>query len=143
MSFVYRERSLSWVGSQICTHTTWMISMHNQFISYFWWKLCGSYSVTGLKLQMLFVIFKSLSHKGNLKYIATLKFNPFVPSSPFFCPLKTSKNVTVFWCFQGVEKGCIGNKWVNLQCKTRSKMCSVCEIQYIYIEDFSTTENSY
>ena len=25
---------------------------------------------------------------------------------------KTSEKLTVFWCFQGVEKGCIGNKWV-------------------------------
>ena len=24
------------------------------------------------------------------------------------------KNIKVFWCFQGVEKGCIGNKWVKL-----------------------------
>ena len=22
-------------------------------------------------------------------------------------------DLMVFWCFQGVEKGCIGNKWVN------------------------------
>ena len=34
--------------------------------------------------------------------------NPFVPSSSFLYPLKTSENLTVFWCFQGVEKGCIG-----------------------------------
>ena len=35
-------------------------------------------------------------------------FNPFVPNAPFIYPLKTSEG-----CFQGVEKGCIGNKWVN------------------------------
>ena len=28
-------------------------------------------------------------------------------------PLRTSESLTVFWCFRGVEKGCIGNKWVN------------------------------
>ena len=27
--------------------------------------------------------------------------------------------LTVFWCFQGVEKGCIGNKWVNDLAKSR------------------------
>ena len=42
-----------------------------------------------------------------LPYLATEdlieKFlNPFVPNAPFLYPLKT--------CFQGVEKGCIGNK---------------------------------
>ena len=39
--------------------------------------------------------------------------NSFVPSAPFLDPLKTSEDLTVFWCFQGVEKGCIGNNWVN------------------------------
>ena len=37
----------------------------------------------------------------------------FVPSLPFLYPLKTSENRKVFWCFQGVEKGCIGNEWVK------------------------------
>ena len=27
--------------------------------------------------------------------------------------LIASENFTVFWCFLGVEKGCIGNEWVN------------------------------
>ena len=27
---------------------------------------------------------------------------------------KKSENHKVFWCFQEVEKGCIGNKWVKL-----------------------------
>ena len=40
-------------------------------------------------------------------------FNPFVPNAPFFYFLKTSEYCKVFWCFHGVEKGCIGNKWVN------------------------------
>ena len=31
---------------------------------------------------------------------------------PFSNPWK-QKNSTVFWCFQGVEKKCIGNKWVS------------------------------
>ena len=42
-----------------------------------------------------------------------LCLNPFVPNALFLHPLKTSKNLTVFWYFQGVEKGCMGNKWVN------------------------------
>ena len=29
----------------------------------------------------------------------------------------------VFWCFQGVEKGCIGNKWVNFL----QKSCKIFE----------------
>ena len=37
--------------------------------------------------------------------------NPFVPDATFVYPLKTPEKV--FWCFQGVEKGCIGNEWIN------------------------------
>ena len=40
--------------------------------------------------------------------------NPFIPKTPFLYHLKTSDNLTIFWCFQGVEKGCIGNEWVNI-----------------------------
>ena len=39
--------------------------------------------------------------------------SPFIPNAPFLYPLKTSENLKVFWWFQGVEKGCIGNKWVK------------------------------
>ena len=41
-------------------------------------------------------------------------FNPFVPNAPFLYPLKTSENLTVFGCFQGVEKRCIGKECVNI-----------------------------
>ena len=32
--------------------------------------------------------------------------------NPFFTSWKHQKTVKIF-CFHGVEKGCIGNKWVN------------------------------
>ena len=41
-------------------------------------------------------------------------FNLFVPNAPFLFPLKALENHEVSWCFQGVEKGCIENKWVNV-----------------------------
>ena len=37
-----------------------------------------------------------------------------VSNAPFLYSLKTSENCKVFWCFQGVQKEYIGNKWVNL-----------------------------
>ena len=40
-------------------------------------------------------------------------FNPFVSNAPLLYHLKTSENCKVFWCFQGVEKGCTGNERVN------------------------------
>ena len=42
--------------------------------------------------------------------------NPFVLSAPFLYLLKTPENLKIFWCFQGVEKKCIGNEWVK--CRT-------------------------
>ena len=44
----------------------------------------------------------------------TRKVNPFVTNAPFLYPLKISENHKVFSCFQGVEKGCIRNKWLNV-----------------------------
>ena len=40
-------------------------------------------------------------------------YYPFVSNASFLYPLKISENLTVFLCFQGVEKGCIGNKWIK------------------------------
>ena len=40
--------------------------------------------------------------------------NSFVPNAPVLYPLKTSENRKVFSCFRGVEKGCIGNKLVEI-----------------------------
>ena len=47
--------------------------------------------------------------------INLVEINPFVPNAPFLYPLKTSENRKVFWCFQRVEKGCIGNEWVKFK----------------------------
>ena len=50
--------------------------------------------------------------KGSLVNFVS-NVNPFVPNAPFLYPLKISENREVFRCFQGEEKGCIGNKWVK------------------------------
>ena len=41
------------------------------------------------------------------------RIKPFFPNPPFLYPLKTSENSKLFWCFQGLKEGCIGNKWVK------------------------------
>ena len=48
-----------------------------------------------------------------LKSSFTIQLNPFVPNAPFLYPLKTSENLTVFLCFQELQKECIGDKCVN------------------------------
>ena len=40
-------------------------------------------------------------------------FNPFVPNASFLYPLKQKKTLRFSDVFRGVEKGCIGNEWVN------------------------------
>ena len=52
---------------------------------------------------------KEAARFGKLKYY----INPLAPDTSFLHPLKTSENCKVFWCFQGVEKWCIGNEWVK------------------------------
>ena len=54
-------------------------------------------------------------------------FNPFVSNAPFLYPLKTSENRKVFRCLQEVEKGCIGNEWVNTE-KCDRPMDDFCNI---------------
>ena len=72
----------------------------NKWVSRFW-----------LSFQLDYIIYYC-------KYINnTSDFNPFVPNAPFFYPLKTSENRKVFWYFQGVEIGCIGNEWMKQNCK--------------------------
>ena len=46
------------------------------------------------------------------EYLKNLLTNSF-PMHPFLTPQNTSENRKVFWSFQAVEKGCIGNWWVN------------------------------
>ena len=45
----------------------------------------------------------------------SVKINLSVPNAPFLYPMEALENLTVFWCFQGVEKGCIENKWVKVK----------------------------
>ena len=64
--------------------------------------------------------------------------NPFFPNTPFLYPLKISENLTVIWCFQGIEKRCIGDKWVK---KDNSFTVHHRNIQSLTIELFKVKEN--
>ena len=79
------------------------------------------------------VAFKKLMWKWSTFVSTTLlmktkikKINPFVPNAPFLYPLKTSENLTVFWCFQGVGKRCIGSKWIKFTNNEYMKIFSIC-----------------
>ena len=47
----------------------------------------------------------------------------FVLNAPILYPLKTSENRKVFWRFQGVEKGCIRNKWNKMGLVKKAAPC--------------------
>ena len=52
--------------------------------------------------------------------------NPFIPNVPFPYHLKTSENRKVFWCLQGVDKGCIGTNgliFTQPKCVRRTLSC--------------------
>ena len=74
-------------------------------------KTVGNYQITFLliknKMQNLF------HETYNAMIPEPQQINLFVLNDPFLYPLKTSENRKVFYCFQGVEKGCIGNEWVK------------------------------
>ena len=53
---------------------------------------------------------------GNIKTLYVRKVHSLThsfPMHPFSTPWKHQKTVKVFWPFQGTEKGCTGNEWVN------------------------------
>ena len=52
------------------------------------------------------------------KYIFFHLLTHYFLNAPFLYPLKASENLTVFWCFQWVEKGHIGSQWVKLSLKS-------------------------
>ena len=72
--------------------------------------------------------------------------NLFVPNAPFLHPLKTWESPTIFCYFEGVEKECIDNKWVNrtqspeiLRNKKtwRLKLCEKCPNSELFWSVFS------
>ena len=52
--------------------------------------------------------------------VLVCNINLFASNAPFLYPLKTSENHKVSWSFEGIEKWCIGNEWVNEFC-----MCAI------------------
>ena len=40
-------------------------------------------------------------------------------------PPESNRKRKVFWCLQGIEKGCIGNKWVNYTKKRYDKIANL------------------
>ena len=69
-----------------------------------------------------------------LIFFCPRSLKPFVYNAPFLYPLKASENLKVFWCFQGVEKGCIGNEWVNEEYLIKNKEDHLKKISLLVLE---------
>ena len=69
-------------------------------------------------------------YSGSLVLEISKTSNPFVPNAPCLYPMKTTEHLTVFWCFQGVEKGCIKKEWANFCYQQQLSWC------FIYFESF-------
>ena len=67
------------------------------------------------KVAFSFLLFRprpeQIYYGEHVRAHLTNNLNQFVPNAPFLYPMKTLEQV--FWYFQGVEKGCIRNKWAN------------------------------
>ena len=48
-------------------------------------------------------------YRSDVLYGTFCCISSFVPNAALMYPLKTSENLMAFWCFQGIEKGRIGN----------------------------------
>ena len=80
-------------------------------------------------------------HFFSLEFQNSSQINPFVPNSPFLCPLKASENLKVFWCFHGVEKGRNGNKWVNTNTCKRLRLINPFFANAPFLYPVKTSEN--
>ena len=70
------------------------------------------------KLPLLIKAFSRDCNVSEKKLDLRFLDSPFVPNAPFLYPLKTSENLTVFRCFQELEKGYIWNEWVMVGIET-------------------------
>ena len=101
-------------------------SVMKELIAYTF-RTCRSWSLRNLGWWNL--VFNTLRTTKAAYLSFKVYVNPLLPNAPFLVKtsppwklylVKISEKLTVFWCFQWVEKGCIGNEWVNLVWKRPS-----------------------
>ena len=92
----------------------WMMALSNLFFKHTTMILFHFY-IDVLVVPLLLSRYLLTEYQHFNTFICCESINPFLPSAPFLYPLKTSGNRKVFYCFQGVEKGYIGNEWINVR----------------------------
>ena len=126
-----------------CCLTKSLLQLHHNAALFNKWKhqISGqcSASITPGNIRKSLYVFSRRGKKNSpemdnkLFFLLTHLF-PMYLSSLYH--LKTSENYMVFWCFLGVEKGCIGNKWVNDTCVLSGYRCHCYRSTLHLISDF-------
>ena len=87
----------------------------------------------GGSLRLAFCLFKTLFFVNLSKFgCRFLCAQKRLPTSKTPCitlclpPENIRKGFTIFWCFHGVEKGCIGNEWVKASNGNTRILCKIC-----------------
>ena len=81
------------------------------------------------------IVFSNVSDIINAStFPLAIAINPFLPNAPF--------HRKVFWCFQGLEKGRIGNGWIKWSIVLPLELVIICPIitrfrWWFYLEKFS------
>ena len=78
--------------------------LHTFVYCLYWWIWRGKWLLSWVETAYEQIVENCIHFKLN-----SCLLNSFVPIAPLLYLQKSSENLTVFWCFQGVEKGCIGN----------------------------------
>ena len=118
-SIRYTKKSAPKINSDVCFTNILSMIVKNYFIyrnQKVYLKKVVAYTYWFEKKNRAFMfesiyIFKST--KDLFMNRLALISSSFVPSAPFLYFPKASENCKSFWCFQGVEKGYNGNKWVK------------------------------
>ena len=85
---------------------------------------------------LVFVVFAHSARLENIIYLVyRLPLTHSFPTDPFSNPPANS-NRNIFWCFQWVGKGCIGNEWVNTKLNQKSS-----NVSFLTLMDYEKTMN--
>ena len=117
------------ISIQLWIFGRWLVF---EVVTYLDNRRCQYYFNQNNQEQELCKVFNGRWHCPLLRNENVL-LNLFLPNAPFLYPLKTAENFTVFWCFEGLEKRCIGRELVNKGFKCRwhlysSTLCWVSQI---------------
>ena len=107
-----RKQSVRVIPKNLCFKCFWKLYKRNRGGIY-WRQTIVIRNFKRKKFQYTHLTFSQFQ-KFQTRVCFLGNFKSFVPNAPFLNPPKILKNLLVFWCFQGVEKKCIGNKWLKL-----------------------------